>query len=150
MAQRSQDRTDRGHRRGGAEVSARAASPTAIGEELRRLTDGVAERAHEAIDRIAERPVQAGALPPLTLREMCDLSAIEDRAAGRLSNREAPDELRADHEEIASALRSTIGAAEEERDYATVNLLSEILREQEEQLWILRRTLAEGRADAAL
>jgi starvation-inducible DNA-binding protein len=91
----------------------------------------------EAVDEIAERIRALGHDAPGSLVELSRLSSIPDRPTPA-SSRDMVRDLFSGHEALARAARSFIGLAEQARDHATADLLTERMRAHEKAAWMLR------------
>lgn len=107
---------------------------------LHNLTEIQYRDMFEAVDRIAERIRALGYPAPASAAEMLPLTVIEE-ISGTPSAEAMIDSLADDHEKISTRLRDIVGAAEEQRDSATADLLTARLHFHEKAVWMLRAVL---------
>jgi starvation-inducible DNA-binding protein len=109
--------------------------------QFHELFDSIAGHAEAQIDLIAERITSLGGVAHGTARQAANLSSIPEyelRAVIGL------DHARALAERLAiwsAALRNLIQVSDEIGDVATSDLLTEVLRESEKDLWFLEAHL---------
>lgn len=99
---------------------------------LHHLLDEHIEKTQKNIDQVGERVARLGGVPTAHPVTQHDLSYIKHEVEGRYSIR---DFLRNDleHElKIQEMLRRTIARAHELKDYGTVEVLEEVLRDRED------------------
>lgn len=91
----------------------------------------------KAGDEIAERLRAIGFAAPPTVKELLDVSSFHAKT-GRLSWEERVQELCAAHEQCSREAREVLEAAEEVKDYVTVDLMTERMAWHEKAAWMLR------------
>ena len=94
------------------------------------------------IDLVAERIQQLGHAADGSMSEFIKRAQLKESTGGKKEQTAAVKELSADSDTMARNLRKMIGDVEERfNDPGTVDLLTNILRSQEKNAWMLRRYL---------
>ena len=109
--------------------------------QLHELFDTLAQHAEAQTDLIAERITALGGVAHGTARQAASLSSIPEYDLQAVNG---PEHVRPMVERFAiwaSSLRNLIQASDEIGDVATSDLLTEILREAEKDLWFLEAHL---------
>jgi len=109
--------------------------------ELHAKFEELYDRWAEVIDELAERCVQLGGTPPLTLaagRKSANLQEVQKTPDAR----HMVEMVLADLTTQQGAMRKLVETAEEHRDRTTVNLVDSIVDEIEKTAWMLRAYVA--------
>jgi len=108
---------------------------------LHNLTEEQYKDQFDAIDDLAERIRSLGEKAPASYAKFGEISTI-----GECDEPQTAEDmvamLVADNEEIVRKLRDLIGEAEEMRDWATPDMLTERIIKHEEAIWMLRATIS--------
>ena len=96
----------------------------------------------ETIDETAERIRMIGGVSPGSMKEFLELASLNE-VDGELVNGDAAiDQLRLDHEQCITALRSSIATIDDELgDVGSADFLTEVLQKHEMTAWTLRSYL---------
>ncbi len=108
--------------------------------QIHLLTQEQYEELFEAIDEVAERIRSLGFTAPGSMREFSELSQLKEPDAHASEDRMIADLLSA-HEHLASNIRGVIGLADDKKDEATADLLTERIEVHEKYAWMLRSML---------
>lgn len=108
---------------------------------LHQLTEDQYQNLFSAVDEIAERVRALGYPAPSSIADLMAHSKVNEET-GNPTAEEMVASLVADHETIARRLRDAIEVAEDLRDPATADLLTERSRFHEKAVWMLRATIA--------
>jgi starvation-inducible DNA-binding protein len=106
--------------------------------ELHTLFDGQYNWLRENIDLLAERIRALDFFVSLHYTQLTEASCLSLEDDDVDSAGEMLDNLIAGHQQLLTLLRVGVEKTSELKDYSTADLLTEILREHEKQLWILR------------
>lgn len=109
---------------------------------IHNLTEGQYEDMFSAADDIAERIRAVGQMAPMSLKEILDISAIDD-SQERLSAGDMCRALAEDHERIALRLHALVKIAGEHNDPVTEDLATERSAFHEQAAWMLKAIIAE-------
>lgn len=94
------------------------------------------------IDLVAERIQQLGHAAAGSMSEFLKKAQLKESSGGKKEQTAAVKELSADSDTMARNLRKMIGEVDEQYDDpGTVDLLTNILKSQEKNAWMLRRYL---------
>jgi len=107
---------------------------------LHQLTEEQYQDLFGAIDEIAERIRALGYPAPTSIAEMMPHSAIGEETRNPTAEQMVEALIR-DHETAARRLREAVEMAEDLRDVATADLLTERLQVHEKAVWMLRATI---------
>ncbi|HEB60881.1 MAG TPA: DNA starvation/stationary phase protection protein [Phycisphaeraceae bacterium] len=88
------------------------------------------------IDEIAERLTSRGSTPPASLKEVLDISTLDENNSIPSAN-EMVQIIHNDLNHMGELIRSLIQLAEKENDRTTVNLMDNLNDESAKQLWML-------------
>lgn len=110
---------------------------------LHQLTEEQYQDLFGAIDEIAERIRALGYPAPASIAHMMPHSAIGEET-GNPTAEKMVEALIRDNETAARRLRESVEMAEELRDVATADLLTERLQAHEKAVWMLRATIAQA------
>ncbi len=108
---------------------------------LHGLTEEQYENLFEAADELAERIRALGHPAPTSITEMISLTVISEDT-GSASAEDMVSNLARDHEAVVRRLREGVEIAEDLRDMATADLLTERMQFHEQAIWMLRAILA--------
>jgi len=108
---------------------------------LHKLTEDQYNDLFAAADDLAERIRALGHPAPTSIAQLMPHSAIGEET-GNPTTEEMVQTLIRDHETVSRRLRDTVEMAEELRDAATADLLTERLRVHEKAAWMLRATIS--------
>ncbi len=95
-----------------------------------------------AVDLLAERIRALGVYAPGSYSQFQELATVKE-AIGVPKAREMIHDLLASHETVVKTARAIFPLAEEERDEATADLLTQRIQLHEKTAWMLRSLLAE-------
>ena len=109
---------------------------------LHGLTETQYRELFEASDTIAERIRALGYPAPLGFAEMIPHTRLAEESQPRTAE-EMIENLVQDHEAVVRNLRATIDVADEQRDHATADLLTERMAVHEQSIWMLRALLSQ-------
>ncbi len=110
-------------------------------QQLHELLEEQYDDISETIDDTAERIRQYGAPAPGTLREMIDMSRLEEAPGEVPAAREMIENLVADHEAIIRQMREDEEAADELDDVATEDYYTALIQDHLKMAWLLRAHL---------
>jgi starvation-inducible DNA-binding protein len=109
---------------------------------IHNLTEAQYEEMFAAADELAERIRALGRLAPMTMKEIFDLSVIQDSAKPPAA-RDMVEDLASDHERVAHRLHALIKIAEDNRDPVTADLATQRSAFHEKAAWMLRSIAAD-------
>lgn len=109
---------------------------------IHNLTEGQYEDMFAAADELAERIRAVGQMAPMSLKEIQELSVIED-SKEKLSAGEMCQTLADDHERIAHRLHALVELAGEHNDPVSEDLATERSAFHEQAAWMLKALIAE-------
>jgi starvation-inducible DNA-binding protein len=95
----------------------------------------------DAIDEIAERVRALGEDAPASMQTFLALSRVDDKVEACKDIKEGIKLLADDHEQLASLMVEQIAMLEEYNDYATIDLLTDRVKEHDKFAWLLRSNL---------
>ncbi len=101
------------------------------------LTEEQYENLFKAIDELAERIRALGFPAPSSMTDLIGLAELSEDT-GNPTTEEMVHNLIADHETVVRRFRGSIEIAEQGKDYATADLLTERLAFHEQAIWMLR------------
>ncbi|MBC8126721.1 MAG: DNA starvation/stationary phase protection protein Dps [Gloeobacteraceae cyanobacterium ES-bin-144] len=106
---------------------------------LHKLLDEFAATTMNHIDVAAERATALGGLVEGTLRESVKLSQLKKREepASKSGMRDWIEELANVHAATGAHVRNSVKTATEGDDFGTADLLTDVLRDLDKQLWLL-------------
>ena len=107
---------------------------------LHQLTEQQYKDLFGAIDDIAERIRALGYPAPGSVADMIAHSALSEDTGNPTAEQKVQTLIR-DHETVARRLRDAVEAADELRDAATADMLTERLQFHEKAIWMLRAIL---------
>lgn len=105
------------------------------------LTEEHYQDLFKAIDEIAERIRALGHPAPSSMTDLVGLSGLSEDTANPTTE-EMVHNLVDDHETAVRRLRGSIELAENAKDYATADLLTERIAFHEKAIWMLRAIVA--------
>ena len=108
---------------------------------LHGLTEEQYENLFKAADDLGERIRALGHPAPTSITEMIPLTVISEDT-GSASAEDMVSNLARDHEAVVRRLREGVEIAEDLRDMATADLLTERMQFHEQAIWMLRAILA--------
>jgi len=110
---------------------------------LHKLLDEFAATIQEHIDTAAERATALGGIVEGTLRDSVKHSRLKkkEEPASKSGQRDWIQELADVHAASADHVRSAIKKVTDEDDFGTADLLTDIVRDLDKQLWILEAHL---------
>lgn len=95
------------------------------------------------IDTVAERIRSIGHFPPASLKEMLDLTRLNEKHEGGTTSKDFIRTLLADHENIITSIRKNIDECSNTyKDEGTTGMLSELLEKHEKMVWMLSAHLS--------
>jgi starvation-inducible DNA-binding protein len=94
----------------------------------------------DALDTLAERIRALGEFAPQAHSTFANLTSIQDGDPDKDASA-MMTELKADHETLIATCRAALGAADEDGDDVSVDLLTQRLAAHEKFAWMLRSTL---------
>ena len=110
---------------------------------IRRLERaGVEVDLFAAIDRIAERIRALGYPAPMSIADLMPHSAIAEAHGSNFSAEQMMSALISDNETVSRRRRDVVEVAEDLRDAATADMLTERLQVHQEAIWMLRAIVA--------
>jgi starvation-inducible DNA-binding protein len=111
---------------------------------LHRLLDEFATTLQEYIDTAAERVTALGGYVEGTLRESVKHSRLKkvEEPASKSSERDWIRELAVVHAECGDHVRASVFRVTTAKDFGTADLLTDLLRDLDKQLWILEAHLS--------
>jgi starvation-inducible DNA-binding protein len=109
--------------------------------QLHELFDDLAQHVEAQTDLIAERITALGGVAHGTARQAANLSSMPEYQLHAVTGQEHVRALAERFGLWAAALRNLIQASDEIGDVATTDLLTEVLRETEKDLWFLEAHL---------
>ena len=98
------------------------------------------EALFEEVDELAERIRQLGFKVEGTFTRFKDVTSVKDADKSK-SAMEMVKDLKESHEEIIHTMREVAKIAVEEKDYGTVDFMSDTLQDHEKTLWMLNSLL---------
>lgn len=90
-----------------------------------------------AIDPLAERVRKIGGMTIRSIGEIARLQRVEDNDADYVDPQDMLAELRDDNRELTARMREVHDLCDEHRDFATVNLLDDLIEQAEKRTWFL-------------
>ncbi len=105
--------------------------------DLHEMFEKQYEELYGDVDDIAERIRALGFKINGTFTRFKDVTTVEDGIADK-EDGEMTKDLADSHAHLISNLREVAGIASEEKDFATVNFISELSKAREKTLWMLR------------
>ena len=108
---------------------------------LHELFDEIAGHVEEHIDLIAERVTALGGVAHGTARQAVAGSGLGEYNLGAVSGEEHVAALSGQLAKFGNAVREGIDAADAQKDKATSDLLTEIVRQVDKDLWFLEAHL---------
>jgi len=109
---------------------------------LHELTEQQYQDLFAAIDELAERIRALGYPAPTSIADLMPHSAIAEAHGSNFSAEQMVTTLISDHETVSRRLRDAVELAEDLRDVATADMLTERLQVHEKAIWMLRATVA--------
>lgn len=109
---------------------------------LHELTEQQYRDLFAAIDEIAERIRALGYPAPTSITDLMPHSAIAETHGSNFSAEQMVKTLISDHETVSRRLREAVEVAEDLRDAATADMLTERLQVHEKAIWMLRAIVA--------
>lgn len=109
---------------------------------LHELTEQQYQDLFGAIDKIAERIRALGYPAPTSIADLMPHSALTEAHGSNFSAEQMVSALISDHETVSRRLRDTVEVAEDLRDAATADMLTERLQVHEKAVWMLRAIIA--------
>jgi starvation-inducible DNA-binding protein len=109
---------------------------------LHELTEQQYQDLFGAIDTIAERIRALGYPAPTSFADLMPHSALAEAHGSNFSAEQMVTALIGDHETVARRLRDAVEVAEDLRDVATADMLTERLHVHEKAIWMLRAIVA--------
>ncbi|MBX7491019.1 Dps family protein [Helicobacter turcicus] len=100
------------------------------------------EEVTEQMDSVAERVLQLGEKPYVTLKDMLATSKIQEDSATSFDSKTILTKILPDYEYFLQAFRELSDIAGEANDKATIALADEKVAELEKAIWMLKAQLA--------
>ncbi len=108
--------------------------------EIHKVTEEYYNYIAELYDAVAERVLQLGAKPPVTVKEYLELAQLSEEKANRFGSKEIIEGLYNDFTYLLNSYRSILTAAEENGDVVTADMASDTIGWLEKALWMLKAT----------
>jgi starvation-inducible DNA-binding protein len=117
---------------------------------LHKLLDEFAATTQKHIDLAAERATALGGIVEGTLRDTVKHSRLKkkEEPASKSGQRDWIHELAGVHAACGEHVRSAIKKVTDEEDFGTADLLTDVLRDLDKQLWILEAHLERNDASS--
>lgn len=96
----------------------------------------------DQLDAVAERVLQIGGTPYVTLKEMLSVSKIQEETASSFDSRTVITKVLPDYEYFLKAFKELSDIAEAANDKGTVALADEKVASLEKTIWMLKAQLA--------
>ena len=109
---------------------------------LHELTEQQYQDLFGAIDKMAERIRALGYPAPTSIADLMPHSALAEAHGSNFSAEQMVSALISDHETVSRRLRDAVEVAEDLRDAATADMLTERLQVHEKAIWMLRAIVA--------
>ena len=109
---------------------------------LHELTEQQYQDLFGAIDKMAERIRALGYPAPTSIADLMPHSALAEAHGSNFSAEQMVSALISDHETVSRRLRDAVEVAEDLRDAATADMLTERLQVHEKAIWMLRAIIA--------
>lgn len=108
--------------------------------EIHKVTEEYYNHIAELYDAFAERVLQLGGKPPVTVKEYLELAQLSEENANRFGSNEIIDGLFNDFTYLLNSYRSILAVAEENGDVVTADMVSDTIGWLEKTLWMLKAT----------
>lgn len=107
-------------------------------ESIHKKTEAIYEAMSELFDDVAERVLQLGEKPYVTLKELAANSRVAEETRDRFTAADVVEGLMGDYEHLLGAFRKLAEAADEAGDPTTQALAEDQIAGLEKDLWMLR------------
>jgi starvation-inducible DNA-binding protein len=101
------------------------------------MLDEQAEQIYASIDPLAERVRKIGGNTIRSISHIAELQSLKDNTAPFVGPLEMLNELMADNNKVAAAMREAHGICDANHDVATASLLEVFIDETERRVWFL-------------
>ena len=105
--------------------------------DFHKMLDEQAEQIYASIDPLAERVRKLGGTTIKSISHIAELQSLKDNNAEFAGPLEMLNELRADNNLVAAAMRKAHKVCDENEDVASASLLEVFLDETERRVWFL-------------
>lgn len=111
---------------------------------LHKMTEAYYDHFFKVFDDVAERILQLGAKPPVTLKEYLELSGIQEEEKSAFSKDMVLNGVLKDFAYLAGNARELLKAADEDGDHGTEGMMGDLIGWLEKEMWLIRSTLGGG------
>jgi len=110
-------------------------------DAIHKMTEGMYEKMAALFDDTAERVLQLGGKPYVSMQDLATHSRIEEETRTSFTAQDVVEGVIRDYEFLLREFRDLAEAADEQNDPTSVAMAEDQIAELEESLWMLRSML---------
>lgn len=109
---------------------------------IHEMTQKIYEAFSEVYDDCAERVIQLGAKPILTIKEIVEVAEIKEDSRDSFDAKYVLENIVSDYEYFMNSFKDIRELADAEGDNTTVAYADEMVTKFEKDIWMIKQTLA--------